>query len=173
MIAKKLGLLSAGVLLALSGCVSTPDGPSVMVLPGNGKNFDQFRYDDMQCRDFAHYQVGGKDADTAAANSGVKSAAVGTAVGAAAGAAIGDSGRAAGVGAGAGLLIGAMAGADAAQGSSYSLQRRYDYAYEQCMYSKGNKIPVSGRFANTSTAAPAPRASAYPPPPPPPPPPRY
>lgn len=150
--------------LAVAGCVSMPDGPSLMALPGTGKSFDQFQVDDGVCRDFASYQVGGRTADSAAMDSGMKSAAVGTAVGAAAGAAIGG-GQGAGVGAGTGLLVGSMAGADAAQSSGYSLQRRYDFAYTQCMYSKGNKVPVSGRF----TAGQAPRAAAYPPPPPPPP----
>ena len=152
--------------LALAGCVSIPDGPSLMALPGTGKSFEQFQVDDGVCRDFANYQIGGRTADAAAMDSGVKSAAVGTAVGAAAGAAIGG-GQGAGVGAGTGLLVGSMAGADAAQSSGYSLQRRYDFAYTQCMYGKGNKVPVSGRFSSAQGG----RAAAYPPPPPPPPPP--
>lgn len=146
---------------AAAGCASMPDGPSLMALPGTGKSFAQFQADDGVCRNFAYYQVGGRSADDAAAESAVKSAAVGTAVGAAAGAAIGG-GQGAGVGAGTGLLVGSMAGADAARGSGYALQRRYDMAYSQCMYGKGHKIPVSGRF----TANAAPRSAAYPPPPP-------
>src|SRR6266704_3177461 len=35
--------------LLLGACVSVPSGPSVMVLPGTGKSFDQFRADDMNC----------------------------------------------------------------------------------------------------------------------------
>lgn len=160
--------LSLSLLLALAGCVTTPDGPSVMVLPGTGKTFEQFQADDNLCRNFASYQIGGRNAEQVAADSAVRSAVVGAAVGAAAGAAIGDSSRAAGTGAGAGLLIGSMAGTDASQASAYSLQRRYDIAYEQCMYAKGHKIPVSGRF--TTTPSTPRRSSAYPPPPPPPPP---
>jgi len=158
-------MLLVAAVGGLAGCVSTPSGPSLMALPGTGKNFEQFQMDDMTCRDFASYQVGGNSADNAAAESGLKSAAVGTVVGAAAGAAIGG-GQGAGVGAGAGLLVGSAAGANAAQGSAYSLQQRYDFAYTQCMYSKGNKVPVSGRFTSNN----APRAKAAPPPPPPPPP---
>ena len=30
-----------------------------MALPGSGKNFDQFRNDDYQCRQFAHERVSG------------------------------------------------------------------------------------------------------------------
>lgn len=151
------------VLLA-GACVSVPSGPSVMVLPGSGKSFDQFRADDYDCRQFANFQVGGTDANKAAADSVAKSAAVGTVVGAAAGAALGGQ-NGAGAGAGAGLAVGALAGAGAGDASAYGVQRRYDYAFIQCMYAKGHKVPVSGRF--TSTAPPGP---AYTPPPPPPPP---
>jgi outer membrane lipoprotein SlyB len=93
----------------------------------------------------------------------VKSAAVGTLIGAAAGAAIGG-GHGAAVGAGVGLAGGAMAGTGAADSSSYALQRRYDVAYTQCMYAKGHKVPVSGRFVTTDTS---PSVANTPPPPPP------
>lgn len=156
--------LSAAVLLALAGCVTVPNGPSVMSLPGSGKSFDQFRYDDGDCRQYASIQAGGAAPNQAAADSGVKSAAVGTAVGAAAGAAIGGSGNAAAAGAGAGLLMGALAGSGAANASSYSLQQRYDIGYVQCMYAKGHKVPVSGNFASANERR-APRHYTPPPPP--------
>jgi hypothetical protein len=152
--------LFAAMILA-SGCVTVPEGPSVLVLPGTGKNFDQFRSDDRECRQFASGQVGGTTASQAGTDSGMKSAVVGTIVGAAAGAAI-DGGRGATTGAGAGLLIGGLAGTDSAQGSALSIQKRYDFGYQQCMYAKGHRIPVSGRFTDQSRQAP------YPPPPPPP-----
>jgi len=158
-----------------------------MALPGTGKNFDQFRIDDYDCRQYASAQSGNTTANEAGANAGVKSAAVGAGVGALAGAAIGNSGRSAATGAGIGLLFGALAGAGAADNSSYTLQRRYDAGYTQCMYAKGHKVPVSGRLNYQTQAAPAPAnappqvaapSSGYteiPPPPPgmpPPPPPR-
>lgn len=149
-------------LLLLAACVTMPSGPSVLVLPGTGKSFDQFRGDDLVCRQFAHEQVGGTTPELAASESGVRSAAVGTVLGAAAGAAIGGS-RGAGVGAGTGLLVGGLAGTGAAETSAYGAQRRYDFAYQQCMYAKGHRVPVSGRFTTES------RQPAYPPPPPPPP----
>jgi len=34
----------------LAGCVSTPTAPSVMVLPGRDKTFEQFQADDASCR---------------------------------------------------------------------------------------------------------------------------
>lgn len=163
-------------LLLLAGCATTPSGPSVMALPGSGKTFEQFRYDDALCRDYARDQTGGTDADEAATRSGVRSAAVGTAVGAAAGALIGGRDGAA-VGAGTGLLVGGAAGSDAAQSSARGTQRGYDNAYIQCMYAKGQRVPTSARFADSGPRAPAAAPAAapalpgrvnapYPPPPP-------
>ena len=159
-------LLAMSALL-LAGCVTVPPGPSVMVLPGTGKNFDQFRVDDASCRQYADAQIGGTTANAASVDSGMKSAAVGAAVGALAGAAIGG-GNGAGTGAGAGLAIGALAGTGAAQSSAYGVQKRYDFAYEQCMYAKGHRVPVNGAFAAQNP--PQRRAAATTPPPPPPPP---
>jgi hypothetical protein len=135
-------------LLSLAACVSMPSGPNVMVLPGTGKSFEQFRADDMDCRNYAQYQMGGQTNEGAAVDAGVRSAAVGTAVGALAGAAIGGS-RGAGIGAGVGLLTGSAAGSNAAATSGYGTQRRYDFAYQQCMYAKGNSVPVSGHFQSS------------------------
>ena len=156
-------------LLMVGACTTLPSGPGVMVLPGTGKGFDQFRADDFDCRQFASTQLGGAAPNQAATDSGVKSAAIGTVVGAAAGAAI-DGGRGAAVGAGTGLAVGALAGTGTAEGSAYALQRRYDFAYIQCMYAKGHKVPVSGNFTSSN---PHPAAPDTPPPPPgsPPPPP--
>jgi hypothetical protein len=160
----KLTVLPAVVLLA--ACVTVPTGPSVMVLPGTGKNFDQFRMDDAVCRQFAFEQVGGVTANQAGTTSGVNTAAVTTLIGAAAGAAI-NGGTGAAVGAGTGLAVGALAGTASAQSSQYLNQQRYDVGYTQCMYAKGNRVPVYGQYA-----AQTPYSSSYPPPPPPPPPPR-
>lgn len=156
------------VLLLLSACVSMPSGPAVLVLPGTGKSFDQFRADDGSCRQYAQYQLGGATPDQAAIDSGVRSAALGTVLGAAAGAAM-DGRSGAGVGAGAGLLFGGLSGASAGNASAYELQRRYDFSYQQCMYAKGHRVPVSGRFSGEVR----PPASGYAVPPPNTPPPRY
>lgn len=147
-------------LLALAACTTVPTGPAVMVLPGTGKSFDQFRFDDGACRQFAYDQIGGQTAARAQEDSGVKSAVVGTAVGAIAGAAIGGNSAGAAAGAGVGLLGGSLAGAGAADQSARGAQHRYDVAYQQCMYAKGHKIPSSARFTYTP---PAPAAN-YPPP---------
>jgi hypothetical protein len=79
-----------------------------------------------------------------------KGAVVGTAVGAGAGAllgaASGHAGGGAAIGAGTGLLLGTALGAGAGDEYGYDAQRKYDFAYVQCMYSKGNQIP--GRVHN-------------------------
>jgi hypothetical protein len=134
-------------LFALSACVSMPEGPTVLTLPGTGKPFDQFRLDDMDCRQFASSQLGGASGSSVAADSGVRSAAVGTLLGAAAGAAINGS-HGAGVGAGTGLALGGLAGTGTGNASAYALQRRYDHSYVQCMYAKGNRVPVPGGYAS-------------------------
>ena len=164
-------IVSAGVCAGvLGGCaVAPPNSPSVMALPGTGKSYDQFRADDASCRNFAYNQVGGVSSNQAAAGSALGSAAVGTALGAAAGAAF-NGGTGAAVGAGAGLLAGSLFGVSAAQGSGYEVQRRYDYAYVQCMYASGERVPVSGPMA-TQAPPPQPATGAYASPPPPPPPP--
>ncbi len=166
------------IVSMLSACATMPTGPSVMVLPGEGKSFEQFRNDESICRQFAYEQVGGVAGQQAAQNSQVTSAVVGTALGAAAGAAIGsasgDMGSGAAIGAGAGLLYGSAVGSSYAYGSYYEAQRRYDNAYLQCMYAKGNQIP--GYRRSTRSSAPAPTKRSYYPPPPPadyPPPPDY
>ncbi len=125
-----------------------------MALPGTGKSADQFRYDDAECRNFADAQIGGTTP------SDVANAGAATAVGAGVGAAFGGASGAA-VGAGFGLLTGVAVGANSGEASAYALQRRYDNAYVQCMYSKGHKVPVSGHLTSTPPA--------YTPPPPPPP----
>jgi uncharacterized protein YcfJ len=155
--------LAAFAAALVAGCVSVPTGPSMMVLPGSSKNFEQFRSDDAICREYAYEQIGGQTAERAQADAGVRSAAVGTLLGAAAGAAI-DGGSGAAVGAGAGLVVGGLAGTGTANASAWDAQRRYDNGFLQCMYAKGHRIPVSGRYASERR-----QRDFYPPPPPPPP----
>jgi outer membrane lipoprotein SlyB len=131
-------------LLALGACAVTPQGPSVVAMPGQGKSFEAFQQDDAYCRQAAFTSVGGVDANQAAAQSAVGSAAVGTALGAAAGALIGaaagNPGAGAAIGAGAGLLTGSAAGSANAQVSGSQVQFRYDNTYAQCMFAHGNTV---------------------------------
>ena len=137
-----IGLAST---LALAACaVAPPAGPSVMALPQQGKSFEAFQQDDGICRGWASQQTGGAPAAQAANNSAVGSAIVGTALGAGIGAALGSVGGAAGAGAAiggaTGLLAGSAIGANNAQYAGANAQQRYDAAYTQCMYSKGDTV---------------------------------
>lgn len=127
------------VLLAFTGCATVPQGPNVAVMPGVGKSFEQFVADERVCRAYADESIGTRVTDAGAGNV-VSGAAAGTVVGAAAGALLGGHRGTAG-GAGAGLLIGSAIGASNAGGVQHNAQRRYDIAYQQCMYAKGNQIP--------------------------------
>ena len=157
------GLLFAVMMLA--GCATIPPGPSVLVLPGNGKSFDTFQADDSVCRQWAQNQTGWNANQTVNENLAggtIAGGALGAAAGALIGAASGNVGPGAAIGAGAGLLGGAALGATQAHGAGGEVQRRYDNAYQQCMYAKGNQIPghvqqASGR----STAPPPPPPPAY------------
>jgi hypothetical protein len=82
-ISRKLAVVSVGAALVLGACASIPTGPNVLVLPGDGKSFEQFQTDDAICRQWSVQQTG------------------------------------------------------------TSVQLRYDIAYAQCMYAKGNQVPLS------------------------------
>ena len=170
--------ITAGLLLA--GCARIPTGPSVMVLPSQGKDFEQFKYEDAVCRQWAAQQVG-TTTNKAATDAAVSGAAIGTILGAAGGAAVGaaagDPATGAAVGAGLGLLGGAAAGSESAARAEWSVQHRYNVAYIQCMYSKGNQVPMPAGYQPPRTRqrpGPPPPPMDVPPPPagsPPPPPP--
>lgn len=154
-------------LLALAGCASVPNGPSVAVMPAQGKPFDLFVAEDHECRQFAQTSIG-KTVTEAGADSEAKSMAAGTAIGAVAGAVLGGNHNGAASGAAVGLLAGTSIGSGEARYSERDAQRRYDIAYMQCMYAKGNQLPQSSRYRTRANYV-QPPAPAYNPPPPPPP----
>lgn len=131
-------ILACFTLMAvLSGCASAPTGPRVAVMPAPGKPFELFVEEEKTCRDYAEQSIGQSRNDAAAKNF-VGAVVVGTAIGAAAGAlGGGDHGNSAATG----MLAGSMIGAGESSNASGDAQRRYDIAYEQCMYAKGNQIP--------------------------------
>ncbi len=139
--------------LLLGACATMPTGPAVTAMPGAGKSFDAFQQDNIACQQFAQATVG-TTPNQAATDSAVGSSVLGSALGAAAGAIIGSAsgqaGQGAAIGAGAGLLFGAAAGSNAAGASYYTVQRRYDGAYLQCMYAKGNRVPVRMSYGGPS-----------------------
>ncbi len=133
----KWGGLPVAALMSLSACTTMLAGPSVVVFPGVGKPFEEFQRDDSVCRQWAAQQADGTTGD-AAAHATASGAAGGTLAGAGPGAAI---------------------GAGAGRTSGGAVQRRYDIAYQQCMYARGNQIPG---------IVPASRPRGMPSPPPPP-----
>jgi hypothetical protein len=150
------------LLVALGGCATLPVGPSVMVLPAPGKPIEQFRYEDADCRQWAGQQIGMPPQEVVsqnAASGAVAGTAIGAGIGALIGSASGHAGGGAAIGAAAGLLAGASSGANEGRVYGWEAQRRYDIAYMQCMYSRGNQLPGG-------TVRPAQRRR-YPPPPPP------
>jgi hypothetical protein len=155
--------ISVVLVAALAaGCATVPAGPSVAVMPGSAKSFEQFQADDGACRQWAEGQAG--DASRTFAENTTLGAVIGTLVGAGLGAAIGaaagNPGAGAAIGAGVGVVGGTASGANAGYYAGATVQQRYDAAYQQCMYAKGNQIPGARSV----------RRVAPPPPPPPPPP---
>lgn len=156
---KALNLTALLTLAALAGCVTAPTGPTVLVLPGSQRTFEQFRIDDTQCRAYALNLNQGKTAQQAATESGISSAVVGTVVGALAGAALGGR-HGAGAGASVGLVVGGSSGAQAAHAGAQGTQRQYDNAYVQCMYAQGHRVPMPAGSQQALPASPATPASA-------------
>ena len=138
------GLLVFVGILAFSGCATVPTGPSVMVLPAQGKPFEAFQADDSVCRQWAAQQAGAGPSETTnqnLANGAVLGTIMGAGLGAAIGAASGATGTGAAIGAASGLIGGTAIASGPAYGAGWEVQRRYDIAYQQCMYAKGNLIP--------------------------------
>lgn len=160
---------TAAVLIAglAAGCVSVPTAPSVAVMPGSGRSFEEFQADDATCRQWAQNQSG-SPSQTAGENTtigAVLGTLIGGALGAAFGAAAGNPAMGAAVGAGVGLAGGTASGYNAGAYAASTVQQRYDVAYQQCMYAKGHQVPMArGTTQRQVTSS---RAVPTPPPPPP------
>jgi hypothetical protein len=163
-----LSIAAAGLLLG--GCAVMPMGPSVMALPGSAKSAEEYQADVAQCQQHAAAVLSANtgavaNANNAAANNAAASTAFGAATGAIIGAATGQAGQGAAIGAGLGLLFGGLASSSYGSMSSYQLQRGYDGAYLQCMYSHGNKVPMprQARAPSNPTYSSAPEVGHPPP----------
>jgi uncharacterized protein YcfJ len=164
---KFASVAALSAVVVLGGCATPPMGPTVQVMPAPSKSFEAFQADQATCQQYASQQVAGQAEATN--QQAVGGAILGTVLGAGLGAAVGG-GRGAAVGAAAGSVVGAGEGVGASQAGQYGIQRRYDIAYSQCMYSRGNQVPG---YQPAGVAPPPPN---YPPPPPQgyaPPPPNY
>jgi outer membrane lipoprotein SlyB len=152
-------------VVLLGGCAQEPMGPTAPVMPASNKSFQSFAEDQAVCKEFARQQVQGQ-ADQAN-NRMLGTAVIGTVLGAGLGAAIGG-GQGAAIGAASGAGLGTAVGAGNAQNTNADIQQRYDVAYEQCMYSRGNQVPGVGQgpTAYQPTTPPPPIQSENVPPPP-------
>ena len=162
---RALAFLVVGLLM-LASCVTLPVGPSVAVMPAPDKPLEVFAADDANCRVYAAQRTGLAQPQIVEQRE-LRSMVVGTLLGAAAGAALGaaagNAGLGAATGAGVGLVMGTAVGAPAGYGygAAGGLQGRYDLAYTQCMYAKGNQVPG---FPVPAPPPPPPLPSAVPPP---------
>jgi hypothetical protein len=147
-------------VLLFTACAQAPMGPTVQVLPGQGKTFDAFQYDQSVCKQYAQQQVAGQaeNANQRAAGTAAVGTLLGAGLGAAIGAAAGNAGAGAAIGAGAGLAGGAGLGASKSSNTQLSIQDQYNNAYSQCMYSKGNMVAGAGPMM----APPPPPPPSYP-----------
>jgi len=172
--------LLAGASFLLAACTVMPTGPSVMALPGSSKSVGQYQADAAECQQYAGSVVAASGggmaagADNSAASTAAAGAVLGAATGAIIGSATGQAGQGAAIGAGTGLLFGGAAGSSYTAMSSYQLQRGYDSAYLQCMYARGNRVPMPRGYARGPSRPiylnSPPASAGYPPPDTPPPP---
>lgn len=132
----------ASVLL-LAACAGIPSGPQVAVMPAPGKPLDLFAQEDRQCRNYADQALGIPARGSAPANASTPN---NTPAGS-------DSPKS------------PASTSNTATYSGSDAQRRYDIAYQQCMYAKGNQLPGYGY--RRPAAAPSGGTPYYYPPPPP------
>lgn len=137
---KSVGVVGGLAVLLLSACATVPLGPTVQVMPPPNKPFDLFQGDDAACRGYAAGIVKPEvdQANQQMAGQLIVGAVLGAALGAAAG---NGAGQAIAAGAVAGTTVATVANADTAAWASLSVQQRYDIAYSQCMYSRGDQVP--------------------------------
>jgi hypothetical protein len=157
-----VGIAVVAVVVSLGACAEMPSGPTVAVMPAPTKPFDVFVQDDELCRGWAEHSIGQAGND-AAAQRMLASTVAGAGIGAIAGAAAGGE-RGAGTGVAIGTVVGVGAGANQNALSAWGAQRRYDIAYQQCMYSKGDLVPSYGYggvvYLRSATPVPPPPPSA-------------
>jgi outer membrane lipoprotein SlyB len=155
-------LLSLGILGLLAGCAAPPMGPTVQVMPGPGRSFEAFQADQSYCQYYASQQVQGQAeaANQHAAGGAVLGTLLGAGLGAAVGSLGGNVGAGAVIGAAAGASGGAVYGANASTYAQYGIQQRYDNAFAQCMYARGDQVP--GYAPRVIYNAPPASAAPYP-----------
>jgi uncharacterized protein YcfJ len=131
----------AGVMaavLTVAACAPQVVAPTVPVMPGQGKQFDQFANDQATCEAYAQQQIA--PLTQQANNAGIGQTLLTTALGAGLGAAFGG-GRGAAIGAASGAVVGGSMGASNSARAGAGIQGQYNMFYAQCMTAKGNAVP--------------------------------
>ena len=140
---RSAGFLLVAVVPLLGACVTVPGGPSVMVLPGSGKPFEVFQADDDSCRQWASHRSGRVPNEPV--TGGVHRCDYRDPAWRGARRRHRRRSRQSGPGRGRRcrerFFFGTATGASADAQTGMSMQQRYDTAYTQCMYAKGNQIP--------------------------------
>jgi len=126
-------------LALLAGCDTMPVGPTVTALQGADKGLDEFRTDDADCRQHAYAHVREVMSASAYHANGVISTPPSAAICVAAGPATDGRDSPAAAGRRTGSFIDWLY---TAQFAGYGLQRHCNFAYVQCMYVKGDKVPL-------------------------------
>lgn len=157
----RLGGVMATVI-ALSACAPTVMTPTIPVMPGANKPFDQFAADQQTCQAYANSQTAPMAAQ--ANNQAAGGALLTTVLGAGLGAAFGG-GRGAAIGAASGAVVGTSMAARNSSMAGMGIQQQYDIFYAQCMSARGNQVP--GFAPNQYALPPYPGTAPGAPPPPP------
>ncbi len=116
-----------GALILGACAVAAPTGPTVLVVPPEGKGLGQFQQEDGACQAYALQQIGYRPQPQKANDVAVAGAPIGSAAAAA-------PGVAAGVG------TGPAADTNDDSTSATGLQQRYDIADVECMAAHGNQL---------------------------------
>lgn len=155
------GMMAA--VIALSACAPTVMAPTVPVMPGANKPFDQFAADQQTCQAYANSQTAPMAAQ--ANNQAAGGALLTTMLGAGLGAAFGG-GRGAAIGAASGALVGTGMAAQNSSLAGMNIQQQYNIFYAQCMYARGNQVPgfAPNQYALPPYPGAAPGAPVAPPP---------
>ena len=154
------------LVIALAGCATGPTGPTVSVIPAPGKPFEVFQAEDAGCRQWAEQQINGMNPAQTANQKDCRRCS-------------NRHGRGRGPRRARRVCLGTRrsrsshrrsdgprrwcgCGQQCGRSLRIALQRRYNTAYTQCMYSKGNQVP--GAYRPVSATPPPPVVQEGPPP---------
>jgi uncharacterized protein YcfJ len=147
-------------MVLLAGCAEQPYGPTVPVMPAQGKSMAAFQQDEAACEQYASDNVQGRIDRTN--DKEAQNTVIGAILGTAVGAAVGNT---------KGAIVGGVAGGAIGNSSAHpgyrqaGIQGQYNMAYAQCMTSRGNTVedrgPPRGYGPPPGYGSPPPPPSGY------------